>query len=95
MHRNPPVTVQELPDPDDAFAHLDHGLDYLDDEEPVGGPDHGPPFVEWEDAPLGGHPEDEPLMHDAMLRAFLDMSLGDYAETEWFDLCEFHPPIME
>lgn len=89
------MTIEELPDPDDTFARSDHGSDHSnDDEELVGGPDRDPQFVEREDAALGAHPEDEPLMDDDMLHAFLEMNLGDYAKDEWFELCECHIPII-
>lgn len=81
------MTIEEWPDPDDNFAHLDRGVDSSDDdEETIDGPDRDPPFVERGNAALGVHPEDEPLMDDAMLHAFLEMNLGDYVKEEWFDL---------
>ncbi|CUA77976.1 hypothetical protein RSOLAG22IIIB_12956 [Rhizoctonia solani] len=92
IHHNPPVTIEDWPDPEGLFIDLINGEDGEDDEASIDGgefddgPDRDPPFVERGGEDLGAHAEDEPLMDDEMLRAFLEMHLGDYAEEEWFDL---------
>ncbi|CAE6451722.1 unnamed protein product [Rhizoctonia solani] len=93
VRHNPPVTVEDWPDPDGLFAPNNEddeddkeGEDSEDSDNEVHGPDHNPPFVERGEEHLGAHAEDEPLMDDEMLRAFVEMNLGDYAEQEWFDL---------
>ncbi|KAG8728612.1 hypothetical protein FRC11_010615, partial [Ceratobasidium sp. 423] len=85
--RNLQVTIEDWADPDDDYASSYAGSDLSEDDEEVPhGPDQDPAFVERGGEPLGAHPEDEPLMDDGMLCAFLDMRLGNYAEDEWFNL---------
>ena len=94
LNRNPRVTIEDWPDPEDDFAHSEHGSDSSEDNnEPTNGPDQDPEFIEQGNLPLGAHPEDKPLMNDNMLHAFLEMHLGDYTQDEWFNLCELSLPI--
>ncbi|CAE6386878.1 unnamed protein product [Rhizoctonia solani] len=72
--RNPPVTIEDWPDPEDDFAHSEASNGDLPAE---------PSFVERGDTPLGEHPEDEALMDDEELLRFLQENLGDGVDREW------------
>ncbi|KAG9076540.1 hypothetical protein FRC06_009452, partial [Ceratobasidium sp. 370] len=82
VYRNPPVTIDEWPDPND---NPDPSETSDDDNRSAAGEDRDPAYVEQADAP-GFNPDDEPLMDDEQLAAFLQMHLGDLAEEEWIDL---------
>ncbi|CAE7227515.1 unnamed protein product, partial [Rhizoctonia solani] len=97
VRHNPPVTIEDWPDPDGLFDQSvngddengkdgEDGEDDEDDGDKEDTPDGDPVFVERDNEGLGAYAEDEPLMDDDMLRAFLEMHLGDFAEDEWFDL---------
>ncbi|KAF8601344.1 hypothetical protein BDV93DRAFT_510076 [Ceratobasidium sp. AG-I] len=82
LRRNPPVTIEDWPDPED-----DNSAASEDDEGPINDVDQDPAYVERD--PLAGFgPEDEPVLDDEQLRAFLEAELGDLADEEW--LC--HDP---
>ncbi|KAG9093159.1 hypothetical protein FS749_014971, partial [Ceratobasidium sp. UAMH 11750] len=80
LRRNPPVTIEEWPDPDASSV----GSAFSDDES-IDDADRDPPFVE-RDEPLGFHPDDEPGIDDEIVREFFNLNLGDLAEDEWIDL---------
>ncbi|KAG8728624.1 hypothetical protein FRC11_010575, partial [Ceratobasidium sp. 423] len=87
VHCNPQVTIEDWADPDDDYASSYTSSDFSEDDEEVPhSPDQDPAFIKQGGEPLGAHPEDEPLMDNGMLHAFLDMQLGDYAKDEWFNL---------
>jgi hypothetical protein len=80
LHRNPPVTIEDWPDPEDDFAGSDTSDDGLPPE---------PEFLERRDTPLGNHPKDEAVMDDEELLKFLKENLGDVADEEWMTtMCE-------
>ncbi|KAG8738091.1 hypothetical protein FRC11_001624, partial [Ceratobasidium sp. 423] len=58
LRRNPRVTIEEWPDPDDDFARSEASEDSLPPE---------PEFIECRDTPLGYHPEDEAVLDDEEL----------------------------
>ncbi|CAE6433638.1 unnamed protein product, partial [Rhizoctonia solani] len=72
--RNPPVTIEDWPDPEDDFAVPEASEEDLPPE---------PPFVERGDTPLGDYPEDEAQMDDEELLRFLQENLGDGVDEEW------------
>ncbi|KAG8729050.1 hypothetical protein FRC10_004331, partial [Ceratobasidium sp. 414] len=80
LRHNPTAMVEEWPDPDGSSVGSDLG-----DAEPIDGAERDPEFVERVE-PLGFHPDDEPEMDDEVVRAFLDLNLGDLAEDEWIDM---------
>ena len=41
------------------------------------------------DGPLGRNPDDEPEMGEREFWAFIREEMGDFAEQEWIDMCEF------
>ncbi|KAG8736378.1 hypothetical protein FRC10_009390 [Ceratobasidium sp. 414] len=84
LRRNPPVTIEDWPDPDDDFAASDDGNNgtLIDDA------DRDPEYVE-RDAPLVFDPDDEPVLDDEEIWAFLEDHLGDLTDKEWIDMCEF------
>ncbi|CCO32597.1 hypothetical protein BN14_06660 [Rhizoctonia solani AG-1 IB] len=95
QRRNPPVTIEEWPDPEDNFAHLEASDEDLPPE---------PSFIECSDTPLGEYPEDEALMDDEELLRFLQENLGDRVDKEWLrtmcpqqckDLNSFLIPLLE
>lgn len=88
LRRNPPVTIEDWPDPEDDSATS--GDEVAD--EPVDGPDRDPEYIE-RNEPLGLNPEDEPAINDDDLRALLEAELGDLADEEWIDMCRDFPPF--
>ncbi|CCO37842.1 hypothetical protein BN14_12002 [Rhizoctonia solani AG-1 IB] len=90
LHRNPPVTVEDWPDPEDDFDPFDDEWDSQGDNKLAEG-DQDPPFIERDNDMPGSGPEDEPLMDNNMLQAFLEMHLGDWTQEEWFDLYFLQP----
>jgi hypothetical protein len=85
VRRNPPVTIEDWPEPDDE---LDFGEDGepMDDEH-INDADQDPEYVEQHE-PLRFHPDDEPGLLNGEVRAWMDLNLGDLADREWIDLCK-------
>ncbi|CAE6352638.1 unnamed protein product [Rhizoctonia solani] len=75
LRRNPPVTIEEWPDPEDNFTYSEASSD---EDLPV-----EPEFVERKE-PLGAWPKDKAQMNDNKLIEFLEEHLGDAVEEEWF-----------
>jgi hypothetical protein len=84
LRRNPPVRIDEWPDPDSSVSSNDNDID-IDNEST--GSDRDPEFVERAE-PLGLRPEDEPELDDDDMWALLEMHLGDLADEEWIDMCK-------
>ncbi|KAG9078254.1 hypothetical protein FRC06_008453, partial [Ceratobasidium sp. 370] len=81
LRRNPPVTIEDWPDPEaDAKDEL-----YDDDDKPVGGPNCDPEYVE-RDLPARFDPIDEPRLADDEIREILQRHLGDLATQQWVDM---------
>ncbi|KAF8691635.1 Transposase family tnp2, partial [Rhizoctonia solani] len=78
MQLNPPVDMQYWADTESDFVGLDNDLDN-DLDDGLGNFSDNKPIA-------GASPEDKPLMDNGMLRAFLEMHLGDQAEDKWLDL---------
>ncbi|KAG9080327.1 hypothetical protein FRC06_006781, partial [Ceratobasidium sp. 370] len=79
--QNPPVTIEDWPDPE---ADADDKL-YDDDDEPVGGPNCDPEYVE-HDLPARFDPIDEPQLADDKIREILQRHLGDLATQQWVNM---------
>ncbi|CAE6465813.1 unnamed protein product [Rhizoctonia solani] len=79
--RNPPVTVEDWPEPlfDDDNGESDT------DDVPADSPDRDPPFVEV-DGPPAYHPDNEMEFSDEELQKLLEQHLGSMSEAEWFEL---------
>ncbi|KAB5587798.1 Transposase family Tnp2 protein [Ceratobasidium theobromae] len=86
LRRNPPVTIEDWPDPD---LNLDASDDELDNNsgEPVDGPNCDPEYSEHVQPPTFD-PVDEPELTDEEIRRLLRVQLGDLAEEEWPDLSQ-------
>ncbi|KAG9074109.1 hypothetical protein FRC06_010925 [Ceratobasidium sp. 370] len=80
LRRNPPVTIEDWPEPDlDPHDHEDGLEDGLgDDPEPVE-----------MDVQPDLDPLVEPRLTDEEARRVLNLHLGDLAEEEWFDMCKY------
>ncbi|KEP46533.1 transposase family Tnp2 protein, partial [Rhizoctonia solani 123E] len=82
LRRNPPVTIEDWPEPD-----LD--LEYSDEEDdgnpPIDGSEGDPEFVERQD-PLRLDPDDEPEYGDEEMQDMLREVLGDIADEQWVDM---------
>ncbi|KAG8743020.1 hypothetical protein FRC10_000530 [Ceratobasidium sp. 414] len=83
LRRNPPVTIEDWPDPDDDFAALDDG----DNGAPIDNADQDPEYVE-RDAPLAFDPNDKPVLDNEEIWVFLEDHLGDLTDEEWIDMYE-------
>ncbi|KAF8601263.1 hypothetical protein BDV93DRAFT_510182 [Ceratobasidium sp. AG-I] len=81
LRQNPPVTIEDWPDPDDSSANSDN------DGGPVDNGEQDPPYIE-RDVPLRLDPNDEPALDDNDLLALLEAELGDLADEEWIDMCK-------
>ncbi|KAF8603375.1 hypothetical protein BDV93DRAFT_523439 [Ceratobasidium sp. AG-I] len=77
--RNPPVTIEDWPDPDSESEASEGDAAPIDDE------DGDPAYIE-QDEPLRFNPDDEPELNDADLWAILEAELGDLADDEWIDM---------
>jgi hypothetical protein len=88
--RNPPVWIDDWPEPDDDYAGSDD--DTLDNESIHSG-ERDPEYIE-RDRMLGLDPEDEPELGDEDLRALLEAQLGDLADEEWIDMCKSFLPAV-
>jgi hypothetical protein len=81
------VIIEDWRDPEDDFNDFD-GDDEDDNLPHVDGEDHDPLFFEL-DPGQGLNPEDEPALDDNELWEFLQAELGDLADDEWIDMCEY------
>jgi hypothetical protein len=85
VRRNPPVTIEDWPEPDDE---PDIGEDdEPNNNEPVDRADRDPDYVEQHE-PLRFHPDDEPGQPNAAVLAWMDLNLGDFADQQWVDMCK-------
>ncbi|KAG8734374.1 hypothetical protein FRC10_011754 [Ceratobasidium sp. 414] len=84
LRRNPPVMIENWPDPEPDAEPLE-GEGELDDNEPVDGPDRDPEYIE-HDMPAGLNPIDEPRLADEEIRQILQRNLGDLAAQQWVDM---------
>ncbi|KAF8597430.1 hypothetical protein BDV93DRAFT_513342 [Ceratobasidium sp. AG-I] len=82
LRRNPPVTIEDWPDPNDSSATSDS------DDNPNGNGDQDPPYIE-RDMPQRLDPDDKPALNDDVLFALLEAELGDLADEEWIDMCKY------
>ncbi|KAG8727174.1 hypothetical protein FRC10_006397 [Ceratobasidium sp. 414] len=81
LRRNPPVTIEEWPDPDAQSVASEAESDL----GPINNEDGDPEYVE-RDVPLRFDPDDKPLMDNEELWEHLYMELGDDADDEWIDM---------
>jgi hypothetical protein len=79
------VTIEDWPDPEEDF---DGDFDEDNNNPPADGEDQDPPYIE-PDPHQGFNPEDEPALNDDELWDFLQAELGDLADGEWIDMCEY------
>ncbi|CAE6476437.1 unnamed protein product, partial [Rhizoctonia solani] len=80
---NPPLTIIEWPEPDDA---LENEASKEDEPTPADGPDRDPIFVDQHQPPTF-NPVHEPLLSDEEMLEILEMELGDLEDTdEWVDM---------
>ncbi|CUA71183.1 Dynein heavy chain, cytoplasmic [Rhizoctonia solani] len=82
LRRNPPVTIEDWPDPGSDFYHSD---DEEDDTPPDSAHEQDPPFIERQE-PLRMHPDDEPEFDDEQMLEMLRDILGDIADDQWIDM---------
>ncbi|CAE6472624.1 unnamed protein product [Rhizoctonia solani] len=81
LRRNPPVTIEDWPDIDDAMSEASDT-----DDIPLDDPDCDPSFIE-EDVPMQLDPGHEPWMTDDEMFRLLQMEYGDLDDEEWMDMC--------
>ncbi|KAG8727582.1 hypothetical protein FRC10_005843 [Ceratobasidium sp. 414] len=86
LRQNPPVRIQDWPEPDDDVDNHEDGLEGNQPEDVL---DDVPAFVEL-DAQLGLDPVIEPWLTNKEVRRVLNLHLRDLAEEEWFDLYSRH-----
>lgn len=82
------MTIEDWTSPDSNLEPADS------DDEDAGGPSDGPdcdPEYFEHIIPPCLDPVDEPQFTDADIYQLLYSSLGDLAEEEWVDMCEFLP----
>jgi hypothetical protein len=90
LRRNPPVTIEDWPDPD-----LNPDIDDDDDDElahnlnePLNDPDRDPEYIERAQSPILD-PIDVPLLTNDEIRRLLEEEFGDLADDEWVDVRKF------
>ncbi|KDN34874.1 hypothetical protein RSAG8_12061, partial [Rhizoctonia solani AG-8 WAC10335] len=83
IRRNPPVTIEDWPEPGDE----DPDDSEVDQTIPADSPDQDPPFVERTEPPTL-HPDQEGEFDDQELRELLELHHGTLDEGEWIDLYE-------
>ncbi|KAG8733249.1 hypothetical protein FRC10_000335 [Ceratobasidium sp. 414] len=79
--RNPPVMIEEWPDPDAQSVASEAESDL----GPINNEDRDPEYVE-QDVPLRFDPDNEPLVDNKELWEHLYMELGNDADDEWIDM---------
>ncbi|KAG9093890.1 hypothetical protein FRC06_011326 [Ceratobasidium sp. 370] len=84
LRRKRPVTIDDWPDPK---ANAKDKL-YDDGDEPVGGPNCDPEYVE-HDLPARFDPIDEPRLADDEIHKILQQRLGNLATQQCADMCEY------
>ncbi|CAE6472142.1 unnamed protein product [Rhizoctonia solani] len=82
LRRNPPVTIEEWPEPDPDLSYSD---EEDDDNPPIDDLEGDPEFVERQDPPRLD-PDDEPEFEDEQMLHMLREVLGDIADEQWVDM---------